>query len=144
MTSKRKLAAVIWIAIFMIAVQLSAVPALAHGGHPHARDSIATVSHDRAEGGAIQLNAAQANAERAEVVVEVTAVGVNVSRAPPCGTCNDGCCTSGFSCCVPAILSEAAVYIPIRLSGLEVLRPGTSMRTGIDPEALPKPPKSFT
>jgi hypothetical protein len=137
MISKRQLAAVIWIAIVTIAVQLLPASALAHGGHAHLRDSIVTVTHGRAECDALQLNA-----EHTEAVAQ--AVAVNVNWAATSGTCNDGCCASGFSCCVPAILPEPILRLPARLHALKIERPATSIRAGIDPEAIPKPPKSFT
>jgi hypothetical protein len=137
MISKRQLAAVIWIAIVTIAVQLVPATALAHAGHTHLRGSIVGVTHDRAEGAALGVNAdhtgALAQAEAADV-----------SRARTSGACNDGCCASGFSCCAPAILPEPILGLPSRLKALKVEPPGASIRAGIDPEALPKPPKSFT
>jgi hypothetical protein len=129
--------AVIWIVIVTIAVQLVPATALAHGGHAHLPDSITALSHDRAEDGELQLNA-----EHTRVVAQAKAAGI--SRAATSGTCNDGCCASGFSCCVPAILAEPILRLPTRLKALKLERRGTSIRAGIDPEALPKPPKSFT
>src|ERR1700704_1383554 len=108
MISKRQLAAVIWIAIVTIAVGLLPATALAHGGHAHARDSIAAVTSDHAEGDALQL--------RAENTGRVAQAGaVDISRAAASRRCNDGCCASGFSCCVPAILAEPVLRLPSRL-----------------------------
>jgi len=143
MISKRQLA-VIWIAIVTIALQLLPATAMAHGGHAHVPGSIAITAHDHPTGNATQVNAAQANLEHAGPIAGVAAVGVAASWTAPSGTCSDGCCASGFSCCVPAILSEALLGLPSRLNAIKVTRPGTSMRAGIDPEALPKPPKSST
>jgi len=137
MISRQQLAAVIWIAIVTIAVQRAPAVALAHGGHPHLSSSITAVSHDRSEGGALQLNA-----EETRAVAEVKAAGI--SRSANSSACNDSCCASGFSCCVSVILPELILRLPSHLKALKLERPGTSMRAGIDPEALPKPPKSST
>jgi hypothetical protein len=134
-SKRRQLAAALWIAIVTIAV-LPAT-ALAHGGHAHLRDSITAITHDRAEGGALQLNAGHTGAV-------LQAKAADVSRAAISGICNDGCCASGFSCCAPAILPEPILRLPSCLKTLKLERAGASIRTGIDPEALPKPPKSFT
>jgi hypothetical protein len=137
MISKRQLAAALWIAIVTIAVQLLPATALAHGGHAHLRNSITAVARDCAEGDALH-----SNAEHAGKVAQAKAA--DISQAATFGTCNDGCCASGFSCCVQAILPEPILRLPGHLKALKVERPGTSIRAGIDPEALPKPPKSFT
>jgi hypothetical protein len=137
MISKRQLAAVIWIAITTIAVQLLPATALAHGGHVHLRGSIAAATDPRAEGDAAHLKA-----ERRIAIAQANAA--DVSRAETSGTCDDGCCASGFSCCAPAVLPEPMLRLPERLKALTIERRGQSIRAGIDPEALPKPPKSFT
>ena len=137
MILNRQLAAVLWIAIVTVAVQLLPSAALAHGGHAHLRDSITAVTHDRAEGDALQLNA-----EHTGAVAQAKAA--DVSRTAISGTCNDGCCASGFSCCGPAILPEPILRLPSCLKTLKLERAGAPIRAGIDPEALPKPPKSFT
>src|SRR6516165_1787986 len=137
MISKRQLAAVIWIAITMIAVQLLPATALAHGGHAHLRGSIAAVTDHRAEGDAAHL-------KTEHTIAIAQAKAADVSRAETSGACDDGCCASGFSCCAPAVLPEPMLRLPERLKALTIERPGQSIRAGIDPEALPKPPKSFT
>jgi hypothetical protein len=137
MIPTRQLAAALWIAIATITVQLLPATALAHGGHANLRDSITAVTHDRAEGSALQLNAKHTGAV-------AQAKAADVSRTAISGTCNDGCCASGFSCCAPAILPEPILRLPSCLKTLKLERAGASIRAGIDPEALPKPPKSFT
>jgi hypothetical protein len=137
MISKRQLATAIWIAIVAIAVQLLPATALAHSGHAHLRGSFAAVTDHRAEG-----DAAQFKTEHTIAIAQ--AKTADVSRAETSGTCDDGCCASGFSCCAPAVLPEPMLRLPERLKALTIERPGQSIRAGIDPEALPKPPKSFT
>ena len=137
MISKRQCAALIWIAITMIATQLLPATALAHGGHAHLRGSIAAATDHRAEGDAAQL-------KTEHTIAIAQAKAADVSRDETSGTCDDGCCASGFSCCAPAVLPEPMLRLPERLKALTIERPGQSIRAGIDPEALPKPSKSFT
>jgi hypothetical protein len=137
MISKRQLGAVLWIAIVTIAVELLPATALVHGGHAHLRGSIAAVTNQRAERDAAPL-------KTEHTIAIARAKAADVSRAQTSGTCDDGCCASGFSCCAPAVLSEPMLRLPERLKAPTIERPGQSIRAGIDPEALPKPPKSFT
>ena len=137
MISRQQLAAVIWIAIVTISVQFVPATALAHGGHGHLSGSITTVTHDRTEGDALQLKAEHTQAVAQAKTSEFT-------RPATAGACNSGCCASGFPCCVPAILLEPVLGLPARLNSRKLERPGPSIRAGIDPEALPRPPKSFT
>jgi hypothetical protein len=145
MISKRPLAALLWVAIVMIAVQMSPVAALAHAGHTHAHDSISSVAHHQPNGNATQVNTAPANAEHAGAVAEAAALGPDADRAAASTKCRLGCCANGgFSCCAPAMLCENAPDLPGCMSGLKVVRLRTRTESGVDPETLPKPPKSFT
>jgi hypothetical protein len=137
--SKRPLAALIWVAIVTIAVQLLPTVAFAHAGHSHARDLISTGDRGNAD------DATPLNAKDIEHgVAEIAVAGVDAAgSAVPSATCNGGCCSSGFSCCAPAMLSEPVARLPVPLSGLTLVRSAAPMRPGVDPETLPKPPKSF-
>jgi hypothetical protein len=138
--SKRQLVALIWVAIVAIGGQLLPTVALAHAGHSHTRDLISTGDRGNADH-ATPLNAK--GIERG--VTEIAVAGVDVDgSAFPSATCNGGCCSSGFSCCAPVMLPEPVAHLPVPLSGLALVRSGTPMRPGVDPESLPKPPKSFT
>ena len=137
MISKRQLGAVLWIAIVTIAVELLPATAQAHGGRAHLRGSLAAVTDHRAQGDAAQLITEH-------TIATAQARAADVSRAETSGPCGDGCCASGFSCCAPAVLSEPMLRLPERLKALTIERPEQSIRAGIDPEALPKPPKFFT
>ena len=145
MVSRPHLAALLRVAIVTIAVQMSAATAaLAHAGHTHAQHSISTDAYERANGDANLSSAPRANAEHTGRAAQVAAIGLGAERAAATGMCKDGCCTSGFSCCAPAMLSEAIADLPSGLRRQKVVRLRTPMRPGIDPETLPKPPKSFT
>jgi hypothetical protein len=143
MASKRHLAPLIRVAVVMIAIQILPATALAHAGHtPH---SISRTTHDHVTGAATHLNPAHENAEHTGAAAEIVAVELDANQvAAASGMCNDGCCASGFSCCVSAMLSETAADLSNGLSGSKVVRLRISIRPGIEPETLPKPPKSFT
>jgi hypothetical protein len=132
--------ALIWVAIVAIAIQLLPTVALAHAGHSHARDLISTGDRGNAD------DATPSKAKDTEHgVAEIAVAGVDADgSAVPSATCNGGCCSSGFSCCAPAMLSEPVAHGPILLSGRTPVRSAAPMRPGVDPETLPKPPKSFT
>jgi hypothetical protein len=132
--------ALIWVAIVAIAVQLVPTVALAHAGHSHTRDLISTADSGNADD-ATPLKVKDTEQGVAEIAV--AGVGADGS-AVPSTTCNGGCCSSGFSCCAPVMLSEPVAHLPLPLGGLTLVRSAAPMRPGVDPEALPKPPKSFT
>jgi hypothetical protein len=131
-------------AIVTIAVQMWPITALAHAGHTHGQEAIAAVAHNHPNGDAAQVNAEPARAENRGERVEVTIVELDADRGAASGKCNDACCPSGFSCCAPAMLSEGAPDLPVCIRGLKLARLRTRMQSGVDPETLPKPPKSFT
>jgi hypothetical protein len=137
--------ALLWVALATIAAQLWPIPARAHNGRTHGAHAISILAPDHANNGAIQNNAQHANAGQAEGITEVAIAGVDIGiRAAPPATCNGDCCASGFSCCAPVMLSEAAADWPNCVRALKVVRLRTPNRPGIDPETLPRPPKSFT
>src|SRR5262245_43397536 len=142
MAARRPLAVLFWTAIVAIAVQLTPTSAWAHAGHKHgpvATVEQPTVSHE-----------IRANSERAgsTAIAEMTAASAAAadtrSGAASSGACHDPCCASGFSCCAPALLAEAPPDLPDGASRSDVGRAAPPMRAGIDPETLPKPPKSFS
>jgi hypothetical protein len=168
MISRRTLAALIWGAVAVIAVQLAPTTVFAHGGHahvsglhvsdsqvsgPHVPDahisgahisgaqgagSTSTTRHQRATDHRSQLTTAEAPA---------TAEVASVHRDDERGTapaCNGGCCTSGCSCCVPMTLAEPEAGWPLLSNALDIIAPAPSTRAGIEPEAPAKPPKSIT
>ena len=163
MISRRALAALIWGAVAMIAVQLAPTTVFAHGGHAHVSDShvsdshvsdahisgahisgahgagsTSTLRHQRATDHKSQLTTGEARA---------TAEVASAARDDERGTapaCNGGCCTSGCSCCVPMTLAEPEAGWPLPATALDIIAPAPSTHAGIEPEAPAKPPKSIT
>ena len=89
MISKRQLAAVIWIAIVTIAVQLVPATALAHAGHTHLRGSIVGVAHDRAEGAALGVNADHTGALAQAEAADVSRARTSGAKNPPRSLANE-------------------------------------------------------
>ena len=163
MISRRALAALIWGAVAVIAVQFAPTTVFAHGGHAHVSDSqvsgshvsgahisgahvsgapgagsTSTPRHQRATDHTSQLTTAEARA---------TAEVASADRDDKRGTapaCNGGCCTSGCSCCVPMTLAEPEAGWPLLANALDIIAPAPSTHAGIEPEAPAKPPKSIT
>ena len=167
MISRRALAALIWGAVAVIAVQLAPTTVFAHGGHAQVSDSQVSGSHvpdSHVSGphvsGAHVSGAHVSGAPRAGSTSTLrhqratdhtsqltTAEVASADRDDKRGTapaCNGGCCTSGCSCCVPMTLAEPEAGWPLLANALDIIAPAPSTHAGIEPEAPAKPPKSIT
>ena len=162
MISRRALAALIWGAVAVIAVQLAPTTVFAHGGHAHASDS--HVSDSRVSGSQVSGSdvsgahisgapgAGSTSTTRHQRATDhtsqlTTAEVASADRDDKRGTapaCNGGCCTSGCSCCVPMTLAEPEAGWPLLANALDIIAPAPSTHAGIEPEAPAKPPKSIT
>ena len=173
MISRRALAALIWGAVAVIAVQLAPTTVFAHGGHAHVSDSQvsgsqvsgsqvsgshvsgahisgAHVSGAPGAGSTSTLRHQRATDHTSQLTTaeaRATAEVASADRDDERGTapaCNGGCCTSGCSCCVPMTLAEPEAGWPLLANALDIIAPAPSTRAGIEPEAPAKPPKSIT
>jgi hypothetical protein len=168
MISRRTLAALIWGAVAVIAVQLAPTTVFAHGGHahvsglhvsdsqvsgPHVPDahiSGAHISGAQGAGSTSTTRHQRATDHRSQLTTQAaraTAEVASAQRDDERGTapaCNGGCCTSGCSCCVPMTLAEPEAGWPLLSNALDIIAPAPSTRAGIEPEAPAKPPKSIT
>lgn len=173
MISRRALAALIWGAVAMIAVQLAPTTVFAHGGHAHVSDSQVSDSHvsdsqvsgshvsgadisgahgagAHGAGSTSTLRPQRATDHTSQLTTgeaRATAELASAHRDDERGTapaCNGGCCTSGCSCCVPVTLAEPDAGWPLLSNALDIIAPAPSTRAGIEPEAPAKPPKSIT
>ena len=144
MVLKRQLAALIWAATVLIAAQFLPSVAQAHAGHNHASHSVAA-AHDVAAAlsGHVVDSAESAKAERAAAPTELASVNSNTIPAAPSGGCNGSCCGTGSACC-GAILLFSSAALPDVGVGQQPVGTASSAPPGIDPDALRKPPKSFT
>jgi hypothetical protein len=148
MSWRRGLAALIWGAVVLVAIQLVPTTARAHIGHlhgsgmhassAHVAGSVSTDPHLRAPDHTARLAAGQAR-----VTAELASAGPDDERgAVP--ACQGGCCASGCPCCVPMTLAEPEPSWPPLSNALDVIVPAPPTRAGIDPEAPAKPPKSLS
>ena len=162
MISRRALAALIWGAVAVIAVQLAPTTVFAHGGHAQVSDSQVSGSHvpdshvsgphvsgahvsgaPRA-GSTSTLRHQRATDHTSQLTTAEVASADRDDKRRTAPACNGGCCTSGCSCCVPMTLAEPEAGWPLLANALDIIAPAPSTHAGIEPEAPAKPPKSIT
>jgi hypothetical protein len=131
MMLRHKLAGLVWGAILVIAIQLAPNFAFAHSGH--ARHSNGVVSS------AIDSEASEpSRKESVQIVTASSPYNEPCSSAAGCtGTC---CCGTGM-CCGGAVANASSPALPEARFLTEVGWPLFDRRSGIDPDALGRPPK---
>ena len=143
MSPRRRLAALIWAAIFVIATQFIAGSASAHSGHSHdhsagSRSSpAAQLPHD----GNATTEAQLIWSEKVEFSVSALA-GAELPDSPQSGECTGGCCGNGIGCC-GAVLASCSNCLPDFRVQAEIVSLAFDRRSGIDPEPLPRPPRTL-
>jgi len=142
MRARRQLMVLIWMAIVAIAVQVVPTAAQAHGGHTHG--PAVAIEQPAATDPARSIAEHSGVAATAEKTEAIATAATTRTSSTSSGACHGNCCSTGFSCCVPALLAESPPYLPARMSACAAVRPATPLRAGIDPETLPKPPKSLS
>jgi hypothetical protein len=115
--------------------------ALAHQGHSH------QVVHTHATANAVQPGVSQAPPQSVSpsetVVFDLVATQTDDQTDSPANTCNGACCAASFSCCGSAMAPLPLSLGPPHLRGHAIAIRAGPIGPGINPEALPKPPKSF-
>ncbi|MGB8526012.1 MAG: hypothetical protein WCD75_04045 [Rhodoplanes sp.] len=144
MIPKRQLVTMLWAVIGMIAVLFVPTLAQAHAGHDHAPPPITSVAPlETTDAGDLNVDLTLSNDDAA---VPNTAIVASASDFPfvPNRSCHGSCCEKGSAGCSPVAAPNApASPVPPRIaSGIGPFAAG--FRPGIDPEALPEPPKFFT
>src|SRR5215208_7269684 len=144
----RQLARMVAAMIVMIIAYLAPSAVLAHAGHHHeppavvlssgappAPDVIAFGSHGAVTPSALAIEPATADAT----------VGVaDRETLAPLKTCTGSCCcNTGMVCCAHALTADIGSAGLIGAAARPIVLPEDLARPGVDPEALPKPPKSF-
>src|SRR5262245_32037060 len=110
MAARRQLAVLIWMAIVAIAIQFMPSVAWAHAGHAHG--PVATVAQPTTSD-EIRSTAEPATDAASAEVSEAAVTSADTRRSPvSSGTCPATCCTTGFSCCVPALVAESPPDLP--------------------------------
>ncbi len=139
MDLRQQLVRVLGAAIVLIAAYLMPAAAQAHEGHFHA----ASAAVAAATSATPDILAAAAKADPADAVVKTVAVLRTDRPTQAPARCNGFCCGVNMSCCAPTLAPEAATLVPRPAPSRLVLIYQAPARPGIDPEALPKPPRSF-
>jgi hypothetical protein len=132
--------------IVMIIAYLVPFVAEAHSGHHHLPP--ATVSASEAIPASHAISApSQATAMALVLSQEGAAVFVSAADFDgpgPFKRCTGSCCCHvGMSCYAHALTADAGGVALIRPATRLVAIPDDFARPGVDPEALPKPPKTF-
>jgi hypothetical protein len=146
----RQLARILAAVIVMIAAYLAPSAVQAHAGHHHPAPT-AVVAAEVISPAAQTTSAATTvlSATPSAVWSEAKAIDVVAGAADPGArvlpkTCTGSCCcNTGMACCTHALTADtdgsAVMGAASRLAAI----PGYLARPGADPEALPKPPRSF-
>jgi|SRR4051812_32296966 len=135
----RQLARILGAAIVMIVAYLAPCPVQAHAGHPHpARPTV--TSTDVVSAGSHETGATAVGA-KADAVTAAAGAGAKA----PTELCTGPCCCSGagmMACCAHALAPDAGLP-PRPTATCPTASPDFLARLGTDPEALPKPPRTF-
>lgn len=133
---------VLWAVFALAGPVLGGSAAQAHSGHLHHQ----AIVHDHAPHKAVAVpsdSVRDHDARSAEVTAELSnapASDLPNMIHPPC---NCPSCAAGSCCCTSAVNPVPATFGPPHPRGLTMtIRAGPTI-LGIDPEALPEPPKSF-
>jgi len=142
MALRQRLAVLIWAAVFVIAAaQFAAGPAWAHSGHSHDHSatahSAAQFSHDSKTVAKAQHTAS----ETVDVSVSTKDRGERPAQ-PQSGGCTGGCCGYGVGCCA-AMLAASSSSLPNFPAHQQIVSTGFERGSGLDPEALARPPRTL-
>ena len=143
MSRRHRLAALIWAAIFVIAAQFVADSASAHSGHSHDH-SVASHSSSAAplpHHGNAAKEAQLIRSEKTELSLSARE-GAKLPASPESGGCTGGCCGNGIGCC-GAVLASCPNCLPDVQTVKEIVSLAFDRRSGIDPEPLPRPPRTL-
>ena len=121
--------------------------AQAHSGHEHASNSIgvtlANIADPASHGVDPAGPAGPSNPEQAAPQTEFVSAFPDSIPNAPAGACNGSCCGKGAACCGAVFLFPPAVTLPDVGIARQPVITASSAPTGIDPDALRKPPKSL-
>ena len=140
MRLERQLVHMLVAAITLIAAYLVPSSADAHGNHLHEFPAVSAselASAGRPDVPAVTAQDASASPD------EVSARRALAGQLVPVKGCNGLCCDTGVACCLHALAPEAGGVVPQCKAVRPARLPNLFARPGIDPEALPKPPRTI-
>ena len=136
----RLLSALICAVTVLVTAQLLPNAAQAHGGHDHA---VAVTSPDHVTNTGLHGVDATGSAKTQRAAEHTEVAPSDTIPATPSGACTGSCCGNGVACCGAAFLFPPAVALPDIDIGRQPAITASSAPSGIDPDALRKPPKSL-
>jgi hypothetical protein len=137
---RHRLVALIWAAAFVVAAQFVAGAALAHGEHSHQHHSQAvhTPAGQVQQSGAVSSEIRLVQWQQSARTFAATILSEHAACTP--GGCIGNCCSAGIGCCGAALVGT---FSP--LPDVSRVKETTAVifvrRSGIDPEALARPPR---
>ena len=144
----RQLARMLAAMIVMIVAYLAPSAAQAHAGHHHESHAVVSGSGATPAPDVNSFGSHRAAAPSALAIEPATSdatVGVADQDAlTPLKTCTGSCCCStGMVCCAHALTADIGSAGLIGAAASLIVLPEDLARPGVDPEALPKPPRSL-
>jgi hypothetical protein len=139
MSETAYLTRIFWAVIVLIAVQFAPAVALAHSGHSHERIS---VSSEPANGPEVHKAGVALPGMRHDAELRNSHQTL-AGKTDGSGICVGGCCGSGMACCGAALNADPFSNLLPPLGSLRTTLLNAPNQSGIDPQALRKPPRSF-
>src|SRR4051812_24286840 len=144
----RQLARMVAAMIVMIIAYLAPSAVLAHAGHHHGPPAVVSSSGTTPAPAVIAFGSHEAVTLLALAIEPARAdatVGVaDRDTLAPLETCTGSCCCStGMVCCAHALTADVGSAGLIGAAASPIVLPEDLARPGVDPEALPKPPRSL-
>jgi hypothetical protein len=138
MAAKAYIGQMLLAAIVLIASQLTPSVAFAHAGHSHGGGVAAAIEPPTALN---QAGSAQSDIARDE---ELRNAAHGASGRIDVETCPAGaCCGNGMACCGAVLVTDQLGSPLPSLRSVRAMAPNAPDASGIEPQALPKPPRSF-
>jgi hypothetical protein len=139
----RQLARMLAVMIVMIVAYLAPFAAEAHSGHRHLPSATVSASEARPVSYAISAPS-QATSMLSQEGAAVFVSAADFDGSDPFKSCTGPCCCNvGMSCHAHALTADAGGVAFISPATRQVAIPEDLSRPGVDPEALPKPPRTF-
>jgi hypothetical protein len=141
MALRQRLAVLIWAAVLVIAAQFVAGSAWAHSGHSLHHSAAAHSAGQLPHNGETASKAQHTASNTAEVSVSTVDRG-EPPASPQSGGCTGGCCGHGVGCC-GAVLAASSSSLSNFPAPLQIVSIGFEHGSGLDPEALARPPRTL-
>lgn len=139
MRLRHRLTLLIWTAVFVIAVQFVAGSAFAHTGHLHDHSIHSPTPHSMSQEKSVS-KAHPTGAPEARLLPP--SEGTALPASPQSGGCTGGCCGNGAGCC-GAVIAVSLNSLPDLRSQDARIPDAGGRGSGIEPDALTRPPRTL-